>query len=176
MRTVSSLLGVGEGFAVGEGDVKLGVLAVEGVLQAIEVAGTFPLAHGEVVEEVVATGLGTCGGNFRLGEDPLETGDGQLTHVLYGVGAGHDDVHAGETAHGTYVHHIVFHLAVAEPRGHEVLQTVHGGGSNGGLFVGFGDAEVVGGEAFVLAGDIDAGLQLRMINRKTLYDFHWLKN
>ena len=52
--------------------MELGVLAVEGVLQAIEVAGTFPLAHGEVVQQVVAAGLGCGCGDLGLGEYPTQ--------------------------------------------------------------------------------------------------------
>ena len=135
-----SILGVGEGFAVGEGDVELGVLAMEIVEKAIEVAGTFPLAHGEVVEQVVAAGLGTCGGNLGLGEDPLQTFYGQASHILNGVGAGHDDVHARETSHGAYINHIFLCFTVAEPGGHEVFQTVHGCWGYGWFLIGLGDA------------------------------------
>jgi hypothetical protein len=51
---------------------------------------------------------------------------------------------------------------------------MHGSGGNGRFLIGFGDAQVVCGEPFILAGDVDAGLQLRVIDRKTLYYFHFL--
>ena len=131
--------------------MQLGVLAVEVVLQAVEITGTFPFAHGEVVEQVVAAGLGLGGGDFGLGEYPLETLDGQAAHVLDGVLTRHDDIHAGETAHGTYIDNVLLDRAVAEPGGHEVFQAMHGCWSNGGLLVGLGDAQVECGEAFVFA-------------------------
>ena len=86
--------------------------------------------------------------------------------------AGHDDIHAGETAHGTHIHHIVLGLAVAEPGGHEVLQAVHGSGGYGGLLVGLGDAKVEGGETLILARDIDARLEVGVIDGETWYYFH----
>ena len=79
-------LRIGEDFTIVEGNLKFGVLAMEIVLQAVEIAGTFPLTHREVVEQVIATSLRTRGGYFRLREDPLETFDGQSPHVLHGVG------------------------------------------------------------------------------------------
>ena len=142
------------------------------MLQTIEITGTFPLAHGEVVEQVVATGLGLCGRYFVLGEYPLQTFDGELAHVLNGVSTYHDDIHTGEATHGTHVDHIVLDPAVAEPCGHEVLQAVHGSRGHGRFLVGFGDAQVVCGEPFILAGDVDTGLQLRVVDRKTLNNLH----
>ena len=53
-----ALLGIGEDLAVVEGDMQLGVLAVKIVLQSVEIACALPLAHGQVVEEIVAAGLG----------------------------------------------------------------------------------------------------------------------
>ena len=152
--------------------MEFGVLAVEVVLQALEVAGTFPVAHGQVVEEVVAAGFRAGGRYLLLSENPLEAFDGQLAHVLHGVGAGHDDVHAGEASHGSDVDHIVLGARVAEPCGHEVFQTVHGGRRHGGFLVGLRDAEVEGGEAPVLTRDVDAGLQAGVVDGETLYDFH----
>ena len=144
-------LGVGKEFAVVEGDLQLGVLAMEVVLQAVEVAGALPLAHGQVVEQIVAAGFGTGGRHLGLSENPLEALDGQASHVLYGVGSSHDDVHTREAPHRAYVDHVILGLAVAEPCGHEVLQTMHGGRSDSGFLVGFGDAQVEGGKPFVLA-------------------------
>ena len=147
---------------------------MEGVLQPIEVAGTLPFAHGEVVEEVVATGLGCRSGHLVLDEDPLQALDGESTHVLHGVTANHDDIHAGEASHGSDIDDIVLHGGVAEPSGHEVLDAMYGSRSDSRLPVGFGDTEVEGGEATVYTGDVDAGLQVRVIDRKALNYFHML--
>ena len=81
----SLVLCVGEDLAVVEGDLEFGVLAVEIVLQTVEVTGALPLAHGEVVEQIVAAGLWTGGRHLCLCENPLEARDGQTTHVLDGV-------------------------------------------------------------------------------------------
>ena len=127
------------------------IFAVEIVLETVQVASALPVAHGQVVEQVVATGLGSRGGHLLLGEYPLEALDGELAHVFYGILACHDDIHAREAAHGAYVDDIALGPRVAEPGGHEVLQAVHGGRGHGRLLVGLGDAQVEGGEALVLA-------------------------
>ena len=165
-------LSVGEALAVGKCNLEFGVLAVEIVLQAIEVAGTLPFTHGKVVEQIVATGFRTRGGNLVLSEDPLETLDCEAAHVLNGIAASHNDVHACKTAHRTYVNDIVLNLGVAEPSGHEVFDTVDGGWCHGRLFIGLGDTQVVGGETLILARDVDAGLEVGMIDGETLYNFH----
>ena len=152
--------------------MQLGVLAVEMVLQTVDVADTLPLAHGQVVKQIVAAGLGLGGRHAVLCENPFKAFDGEAAHVFDGVGSRHDDVHAGEAAHGAYVDHVVLHAAVAEPCGHEVFQAVNGGRSNGWLLVGLGDANVESGEAFVLARHVDAWLQVGVVDGETLYDFH----
>ena len=124
---------------------------MEVILQAVQVAGALPLAHGHIVEQVVAAALRLGSRHLCLGENPLKTLDGEAAHILYGVCSGHDDIHTGETAHRTYIYHIVLCLAVAKPCGHEVLKAVHGCRGNGRLLVGFGDAQVKGGETLVLA-------------------------
>ena len=166
---------VGEDTSVGERHLELGVFAVEVVAQAVEVAAALPVAHGQVVEQAVAAGLGCGGGDFGLCEYPFQAFDGEAAHVLDGVAAGHDDVHAGEAAHGADVDDILLGLRVAEPGGHEVLQAVHGRRSHSGLAVGLGDAEVESGEALVNTRHIDAGLEVRVVDGETLYYFHGLK-
>ena len=164
--------GVGKAFTVGQGDFEFGVLAVEVVLQAVQVAPTFPLAHGQVVEQIVAAGFGARGRHFALGEYPFETFDGELAHIFNGVAVEHDDIHSGEASHGTYVHDVVFCARIAEPCGHQVFYAVNGSGGDGGFLVGLGDAEVEGGEPLVLAGNIDAWLQVGVVDGETLNDFH----
>ena len=78
-------------------------------------------------------------GWWRLCENPLEALDGKTAHILYGIRTRHNDVHTCKTAHWAYVNHIVLSLAVAEPSGHQVLQTMHGCWGNGWLLVGLGD-------------------------------------
>ena len=62
---------VGKHLSVVEGDLEFGVLAVEIVLQTVEVAAALPLAHRQIVEQTVAAGLRCCGRHLRLGENPL---------------------------------------------------------------------------------------------------------
>ena len=152
--------------------MELGVFRVKIVLQTIEVAGTFPFTHGQIVEQVVAAGLGFGGGDVVLSEYPLEALDGELSHVLNGIGASHNDVHACQTAHWTYIDDVVLDAAVAKPCGHEMLDTVHGCRSNGGLVVGLGDAQVERGETFILTRHVDAGLEVGVVDSETLYYLH----
>ena len=169
---VRTCLCVSEDAAVVEGDLQLDVLAMEVVLQAVEIAGTFPLAHWKVVEQVVTAGLWLCGGHFVLREYPLETLDGQASHVFNGVLSCHDDIHTREAPHGTYINHILLRLAVAEPCSHEMLKAVNSGRSNGRFLVWFGDTQVESGEPSVYARHIDAGLQVCVVDCETLYNFH----
>ena len=163
---------VGKDFSVAECDLKLGVLAVEIVLQAVEIACAFPFAHGQVVQQIVAASVGSGGWHFCLRENPLEALDGQAAHVLWGVGSCHDDVHAGEASHRTYIYHILFRFRVAEPSGHQVLDAVHSCWRYGWLLVGLRDAEVESGETLIYARHVDAWLQFGVVDGETLYDFH----
>ena len=156
-RSLPAILRIGEALTVGEGDLEFGVLAMEIVLQAIKIAGTLPFTHGEVVEQIVATGLGAGGWHFILGENPLQALDGELAHILDGVCAQHDDVHASETAHGAYVNHIVLDPRVAEPSGHEVFDTMNGCGGYGWLLVGLRDTQIVRGKSFILTRNVNTG-------------------
>jgi len=165
-------LRIREDFAVGEGDLELGVLVVEVGLETVEVAGALPLAHGKVVEEVVAAGLGTGGRDLVLPEYPLQTLDGEATHVMDAVGARHNDIHAGEAAHRADIDDIVLDLGIAEPGSHQVLDAVDGCRCHCRFLIRFGDTEVERGETFVLAGHIDTRLQMGMVDCKTLYYFH----
>ena len=152
--------------------MEFGVLAVEVVLQTVEIASTFPFTHGEVVEQVVATGLWLGGWHLGLGENPLKALDGELAHIVDGVGACHDDIHACETAHRTYIDHIVLDARVAKPCCHEVLHAVHSRWGNGRLLVGLRDAQVEGGEAFVFTRNVNAWLEVGMVDGEALYNLH----
>ena len=174
-RSLPAVLRIGEALTVGEGDLEFGVLAMEIVLQAIKIAGTLPFTHGEVVEQIVAASLWARGWNLILSENPLEALDGETAHIFNSIVACHDDIHACETAHGTNVDHIVLDLGVAEPGGHEMFDAMDGGWCHSGLFVGLGDTQVIGDKTFILARDVDAGLEVSMIEGKTLYNFHNLK-
>ena len=116
--------------------------------------------------------LRLSGRHAVLCEYPLQAPDGQLSHVLYRICSGHDDIHARETPHGTHVHHIVLHFTVAEPCCHQVLHAVHGSRSHCRLLVRFRDAQVESGKPLIHPRNIYPRLQPGMINRKTLYNFH----
>ena len=68
---VRTCLCVSEDAAVVEGNLQLDVLTMEVVLQAVEIAGTLPLAHWQVVAQAVAAGLRLRGRQLRLRENPL---------------------------------------------------------------------------------------------------------
>ena len=53
-----------------------------------------------------------------------------------------------------------------------MLYAMDGGRGNGRLLVGLCDAQVVRGETLIHTRNVDAWLQVRVVNRKTLYDFH----
>ena len=112
------------------------------------------------------------GGYLCLREDPLETFDGQTPHVLYGIGACHDDIHARKTTHRAHIYYVLLHFAITEPGGHQMFETMDGGWGYGGLLVGLGDAHVEGDKPLVFAGDIDTRLQAGVVDGETLYDFH----
>ena len=152
--------------------LEFGVLAMEIVLQAIQIATAFPMTHGQVVEQIVATGLWACGRYLALRENPLEALNGEAAHILYGIAARHDDIHTRETTHRANVNDVVLGFGIAEPSCHQVLQAMHSSRCNGGLLIGLGDAEVECRKALVLARNVDAWLQAGMIDGETLYDFH----
>ena len=92
---------------VSQGHLQLSVFAVEFVTQARKVPAAFPMAHGQVVEQIVATSLWRGGGDFSLCEYPFKALDGERAHVLDGVISGHNDIHARHTAHGSDIYYIV---------------------------------------------------------------------
>ena len=84
------LLCICEDFAVVEGNLEFGVLRVEIVLQTIEVAGTFPLAHREVVEQIVAAGLGMAGHLVQVDAVvPFGDRNGDVAQTQVGAVRGH---------------------------------------------------------------------------------------
>ena len=153
---------ISELFPVVEYDLQFCVLVVELRFESVEIALAVPLAHRQIVEEVVSAGLRCCCRHFVLLEYPIETFDGQLSHVVYGVcvlsfplclvaAVFHDDVHASEAPHWPYVDDVFADAAVSEPSGHEVLHAVHGGRCDSRFFVWFGDSQVESCEPLVLS-------------------------
>ena len=67
---------IGKGASVIEGNLEFAVLTVEIVLQAVEIAGAFPLAHRQVVKQIVAASLWLSGRHLVLCKNPLETLNG----------------------------------------------------------------------------------------------------
>ena len=130
------------------------------------------MAHGMVMEQVVATGLWCRCGHLCLCEYPLQALNGKLAHILNGVGASHDDIHTSETTHWAYIYNIVLNLRVSEPCGHQVFHAMNGSRSYSRFFVGLGDSQVKRCESFVLTRHIDTWFQMCVVDCKTLYDFH----
>jgi len=52
---------------------------------------------------------------------------------------------------------------------------MHGSRGNGRFLVRFGDTQVEGGETLILARDIDAWLEVSMVDGETLYNFNCLR-
>ena len=107
------------------------------------------MAHRKVMEQVVTARLGSCCRHFLLRENPLQALDGQLTHILDGVIASHDDVHTCQTTHWPNIDYVFFRLRISKPRRHQVFYTVYGGRSHGRFLVGFRYAQVESGETFI---------------------------
>lgn len=164
--------GISKDATVVECDLQLGVFAMEIVLQTVEIAPTFPMTHRKVVKQTVATSLWRGGRHFGLGEYPTKALNGEASHVLNGICSRHNNVHAREASHRAYIHHIVLRLGIAKPSSHEVLHAVHSCRSYGRLLIGFGDAQVEGGETFIYTRHVDARLEMGVVDGKTLYDFH----
>ena len=102
----------------------------------------------------------------------LEALDRQTAHILNGVRACHNDIHTRKAAHRADIYHVLLRFGVAEPGGHQVFQAMYGRRGYRWLLVGFGDTQVEGGEALVHAGDVDARLQVGVVDGETLDNFH----
>ena len=155
-----------------------GVFVVEVGGEALDVALGFPLGHGEVVEEIVATGGGGGAGNFiGVVDNILEGTEHEGAHFVARPLSLHDEVVAGEAAHGAPVDDAVLPLGiVAQEGGNDVLYGVDGGNVQGRLLVGGGHADVVGGDGVlahgVLTGDVDTGHEVAVVNLERRYKVH----
>ena len=116
-----SFLRVGKTATVAERDLQFCVFRMEIVFQAMQVSATFPMAHREVVEQVVSAGLGRGGRHFRLCQNPFQTFDGQPSHIIDGKTARHNDIHTRQTAHRPDIDDVLLHLRIAKPRRHQVF-------------------------------------------------------
>lgn len=155
-----------------------GVFVVEVGGEALDVALGFPLGHGEVVEEIVATGGGGGAGDFiGVVDNILEGAEHEGAHFVARPLSLHDEVVAGEAAHGAPVDDAVLPLGiVAKEGGYDVLDGVDGGNVQGRLLVGGGHADVVGGDGVlahgVLTGDVDTGHEVAVVNLERGYEVH----
>ena len=159
-----------------------GVLVVEIVGEALDVALGFPLGHGEVVEEIVATGGGGGAGDFiGIVYDILEGAEHEGAYFVARPLSLHDEIVAGEASHGTPVDDAVLPLGiVAKVGGYDVLDGVDGGNVQGGFLVGGRHAYVVGGDGVlahgVLTRDIDTGHEVAVVNLERGDEVHiWFK-
>ena len=154
------------------------VLVVEIVGEALDIALGFPLGHGEVVEEVVATGGGGGAGNFiGVVDNILEGAEHEGAHFVARPLSLHDEIVAGEASHGTPVDDAVLPLGiVAQVGGYDVLDGVDGGNVQGGFLVGGRHAYVVGGDGVlahgVLTRDIDTGHEVAVVNLERGNEVH----
>ena len=157
-----------------------GVFVMEVGGEALDVALGFPLCHGQVVQEIVATGGGGGAGNFiGVVDNILEGTEHECAHFMARPLSLHDEVVAGEASHGTPVDDAVLPLGiVAQEGGNDVLYGVDGGNVQGRLLVGGGHADVVGGDGMlahgVLTGDVDTGHEVAVVNLERRYEVHFL--
>ena len=155
-----------------------GVFVVEVGGEALDVALGFPLGHGEVVQEIVATGGGGGAGDFiGIVYNILEGTEHEGAHFVARPLPLHDEVVAGEAAHGAPVDDAVLPLGiVAQEGGNDVLYGVDGGNVQRRLLVGGGHADVVGGDGVlahgVLTGDVDTGHEVAVVNLERGYEVH----
>ena len=74
-------------------------------------------------------------------------------------------------AHWSNIDHIPLDIhIVPEPGRHQMLQGVDGRRRHRWFPVGFCDPQVKGGEVSIFPGYIDAGIQLGVVDCKTLYN------
>ena len=155
-----------------------GVLVVEVGGEALNVALGFPLGHGEVVQEIVATGGGGGAGDFiGVVDNILEGTEHEGAHLVARPLALHDEVVAGEASHRAPVDDAVFPFrVVAQEGGNNMLYGVDGGNMQGRLLVGGSHAYVVGGDGVlahgVLTGDVDTGHEVAVVNLERRYKVH----
>ena len=167
-----SFLRVGKAATVAERDFNLRVFRVEIVFQSVEVSATFPMAHRKVVEQAVSAGLRRGGRHFRLRQNPFQTRDGQSAHILDAVMARHYHVHTRQTAHRSDIDDIVLCLGIAKPRRHQMFDAVNGRRSHCRLLIRLGDAQIESGKTLVLTRNVDARLQIRVVDGETLNNLH----
>ena len=147
-----------------------GVLVVEIVGEALDVALGFPLGHGEVVEEIVATGGGGGAGDFiGIVYDILEGAEHEGAYFVARPLSLHDEIVAGEASHGTPVDDAVLPLGiVAKEGGYDVLDGVDGGNVQGGFLSRCCHAYVISGDSVfthsVLTRDVDARHEVAVVN------------
>ena len=158
--------------AVIQRHLQLRVFRVEVILQPFQIAAALPQTHRQVVQQVVAAGLGACGRHLLLRQYPFQTLHGQLSHILCCVIAQHNDIHPREAPHRTHIHHIILHPAVPEPSSHQVLHAVHRRWRHRRLLVRLRDAQVKRCKSLVLSRHIDSRLQPCVVYRKALYYLH----
>ena len=144
----------------------------------VKVFGSFISRHGQVVEQAGAAIAGRGAGHFTLiaghkGESFLEHGQ----HVGRGIVATHQEIVAGEAAHGSPIHDAVFpHGVVAEVGGGQMLDGVDGTLPQYGFAVGQLHTDIEGGyhltAHMVFAGNIHSAQQAQMVDSETGYFLH----
>ena len=152
-----------------------GVFVVEVGGEALDVALGFPLGHGEVVQEIVATGGGGGAWNFiGVVDNILEGAEHEGAHFVARPLALHDEVVAGEASHGTPIDDAVLPLGIiAQEGGNDVLDGVDSGNVQGGFLIGCCHAYVISGDGvfthIVLTRDVDARHEVAVVNLKRGY-------
>lgn len=120
------------------GTLYAGILAPEILGKATYVAGSLPLRHGQVMEQIIATG-GRGGARYLVGivHHIPEGTQHEVAHRLTWPFAFHYQIIACEATHGSPVDDAVFPLGVVtQERGHYVLYRMDGRGMQEGSRLG----------------------------------------
>ena len=100
------LLGISKLQTISCNDLKFTVLAVEVILKSTKVFPRSSSRTNQGVEFVVSTSLWSSGRDFSLFQDPEETLNCQVFHIIHTVSPSHDHIHPSETTHRTYINNI----------------------------------------------------------------------
>ena len=146
----------------------------------MQVFGRLPLSHWQVVEQVVAAILRSGTGNFTfiLG-NKTEGILHQCQYVLWFQVAFHQQIIAGEAAHGTPIDNFVLPLRViAQVGGGKMFDSMQSTLSQSRLAIGLFHTDVESSDCFsvhfILAGYVNAAQQADVVDCKTRNLLHEL--
>ena len=166
--------GAGAPGKTGTGGGGVAEVGLRPVGDEVRVEGAGGPAQGDIQVTIISALPGGLAGHLslvfrRLGEDPLEEGDGAGEVQLPPV---EEEVEAGLAAHGAEVEDGVLLRGVPEEGGDEVLHGVHLGVGQKIAGVGLFEAEIQGDGVAVPPGEVEAGGQHRVVHGEAGDAFH----